>query len=77
MVSRTLAKLLARLLIRVAMPLLRFAEGRRTTNYITDTARISGWPKQEAREIAALLVERGVTPHQADKEFSRALKWPC
>ena len=72
---RSLARLLIKLAARLLASLPDDCEAARK-KYITDTARLAGWPREAARETAAVLVAHGVTRHEADVMFREAIARP-
>jgi hypothetical protein len=65
-------KALARLLIKTAAWLLARDSDRKNAHHIRDTVRVADFPD----EIADVLIERGITAHEADVLFRDALKRP-
>jgi len=69
---RRFARLLAELLFGVAMRLWEFSRGRPDAgaDHIRTTVKIADWPEAAADELIA----RGMTPQQAARMFSDALR---
>jgi hypothetical protein len=65
-------KVIAKILIRLAAHLLARDSDRKNARHIRATVRVADFPA----EIADVLIERGVTPHEADVLFRDCLRRP-